>query len=351
MKKLCVFLVSLILVFSLSVTVFAGKIKIDGKVTNEEWLSVSKGAGSDGSKPGTGKLISYLVQYEFDKNGYDLKCRFFACYENAAEEADKSKCGIVLKLGDGEYTNTVSLVQPCDGDTGNYSVRSYVSAETVDFSTYEINSEACITCKDGFDKGSFSFSVQFIDELGNTSNRYTVKAVNADNTSSATEKSTTEKTTKEKTTKEKTTKEKTTKEKTTQATTVKERKTAKPVSTTRHKVTVRQRTTAVKTTQAATEKAKTKKSSAKVKTTLKTTAKKEKYSYSQSTAYEPAVTETTAVQETQMQTGESGISKSTKYKIVACAAAVVLFGVIGVWAVRSRDDTVSDDETKDSKEN
>lgn len=346
MKKLCVFLVSLILVFSLSVTVFAGKIKIDGKVTNEEWLSVSKGAGSDGSKPGTGKLISYLVQYEFDKNGYDLKCRFFACYENSAEEAEKSNCGIVLKLGDGEYTNTVSLAQPCDGDTGDYSVRSYVSAETVDFSTYEINSEACITCKDRFDKGSFSFSVQFIDELGNTSNRYTVRAVNADNTSSATEKSTTEKTTKEKTTKEKTTKEKTT-----QATTVKERKTAKPVSTTRHKVTVRQRTTAVKTTQAATEKAKTKKSSAKVKTTLKTTAKKEKYVYSQSTVYEPAVTETTAVQETQIQTEESGISKSTKYKIVACAAAVILFGVIGVWAVKSRDDTVSDDETKDSKEN
>lgn len=244
-----------------------------------------------------------------------------------------------------------------------------------------------------------------------TTKTTTEKTTKEKTTKTTTEKTTKEKTTKtttEKTTKEKTTKvttEKTTKEKTTKTTTVKttKEKTTKTTTekTTKEKTTkaTTEKTTKAKKTEAdgistfaVTEHSRRTAGTAREKETAKTKAEKTSSAKKSTTKKEPEkvyvfereviVSETSASQPAQTVTlektvffseqavtdnaaykaaaessqaeddgslfGEQGLSKASKYKIIAGVLAFILFTVIGVAAVRTKSeaDAAEDKEKK-----
>lgn len=231
---------------------------------------------------------------------------------------------------------------------------------------------------DGFGE-NISCEFQIIDTDGNYSSVKSVDFTNPDFTTTsttqvptATKKTTKEKTTKEKTTKEKTTKEKTTKETTTKTTTEKttRKKTTKETTQTtkrrtqsktrapyskrtkpdRTKAKTPVRTTVRQTAAASSKAGKTRKTT-KARTTARKNETREYVPYSYE--YEETVTDETAssvTSDTDSVFQEKGLSKSVKYKAATGIAAAVLFGVIGISAVRSRNGQTEEKKDGENKE-
>ncbi len=354
MKKIITALVSVVLILSVSVPGFA--VKIDGNVSNAEWYDV-KAVPIHDKKSGNNVTDSY-VKYEFGKNGYDLYCLFCATYSvSAGEENSTSLAGMTISFDGCEpiVLTADSESQPISlTDNTSYRVTAYAFILENSEKSHQLIVEMLLNYKAGFSADSFRMNAAFIDETGEASNTADIKLTNPYHTT------TTQKTTTEKTTKEKTTRETATKTTTTKATTVKEStsaatKNAKTVSTTRHKVTVRERTTRVKSTlpAAVTVTEKIKKAAARVKESARSyNEKTEKETKPVISAVSASVITETVTESIESEItadasafGETNISRSTKYKTIVGAAAALLFGIIGVWAVRSRSDDNDEDET------
>jgi hypothetical protein len=207
-----------------------------------------------------------------------------------------------------------------------------------------------------------------------TTKEKTTKTTTEKTTKEKTTKTTTEKTTKEKTTK--TTTEKTTKEKTTKTTTEKtarEKKTeADGIST--FAVTEHSRRTAGADREKETAKTKAEKSASEKKSTTKkepekvyvferevivsetsqTPADTVSFTYTETAASSEPVSAETQVRELTEESassgdegslfGEQGLSKASKYKIIAGVLAFILFTVIGVAAVRTKSEADAAEE-------
>ena len=360
------FILIFIMIISASV-ITAGAIVLDGADNNGEWKdydivktfnddSVIEGGFIKAAKE-TGKdsetTINFLIYAEFKQEG-----------------GKPEDPGIIFKFEDNGI-NEIYLSEGTDkltkSDNQKYKIIAVNKYHTGGSYYCEIKAEA----KDGLDN-IVDLTVEFRNkpfEEGEPhafNNAYSVKASfeSEEATKTTAPKPTTEKTTKEKTTKEKTTKEKTTKTTTEKATTTKPEKT----STTKVTTTVtteishrtRRTTTAKPTTEKETEKtakAKTTKA-AEVKTTkAKTTkAKKDSTKAEKSTTeryYSAEAAESTTVitsaeitsEQTSVSTatqtekslfGGEKLSKSSLYKLITGAVALLLFAIIGVSAVRTK---------------
>lgn len=365
------FILIFIMIISASV-ITAGAIVLDGADNNGEWKdydivktfnddSVIEGGFIKAAKE-TGKdsetTINFLIYAEFKQEG-----------------GKPEDPGIVFKFEDNGI-NEIYLSEGTDkltkSDNQKYKIIAVNKYHTGGSYYCEIKAEA----KDGLDN-IVDLTVEFRNkpfEEGEPhafNNAYSVKASfeSEEATKTTAPKTTTKKPTTEKTTKEKTTKEKTTKEKTTKTTTEKAT-TTKPEKTSTTKVTTtvtteishrtRRTTTAKPTTEKETEKtakAKTTKA-AEVKTTKEKTTKAKKAStkaekstterYYSAEAAE-STTVITSAEITSEQTSVSAatqtekslfggekLSKSSLYKLITGAVALLLFAIIGVSAVRTK---------------
>ncbi len=360
------FILIFIMIISASV-ITAGAIVLDGADNNGEWKdydivktfnddSVIEGGFIKAAKE-TGKdsetTINFLIYAEFKQEG-----------------GKPEDPGIIFKFEDNGI-NEIYLSEGTDkltkSDNQKYKIIAVNKYHTGGSYYCEIKAEA----KDGLDN-IVDLTVEFRNkpfEEGEPhafNNAYSVKASfeSEEATKTTAPKTTTKKPTTEKTTKEKTTKEKTTKTTTEKATTTKPEKT----STTKVTTTVtteishrtRRTTTAKPTTEKETEKAAKAKTTkaAEVKTTkAKTTkAKKDSTKAEKSTTeryYSAEAAESTTVitsaeitsEQTSVSTatqtekslfGGEKLSKSSLYKLITGAVALLLFAIIGVSAVRTK---------------
>ena len=368
-KAYCIFL-AFILIFSLSFTSFAANsVKIDGKMSNTEW------SGSDSltiytERSNTSNEVSHAtVKTKFDKDNFVLYFGFSFQVDNAPREGSEN-IGIILEIDGSEsfkidFSNATPTTKV--NASNNSNVKTYenvVAKSSAKTSAGSLEGalmweeESCIAnCEIKYASKkalpeNVSFSVSFVDADGEESSHKMLSAANPNLTTTQVIGTTTkaEKTTKEKTTKEKTTKSTTSKETTTVAKThrVDAKKNSTTKATTTKATTVK--TTAAKVTEkvtsaeAKTEKT-TKEKTTKEKTTKAKTTKTAKTTTKKSTTiyyYEKEV----IISEVSAEAGEAdsngsafnvkSVKRSTLYKILTGIGAAVLFGVIGIWAVKSK---------------
>jgi hypothetical protein len=360
------FILIFIMIISASV-ITAGAIVLDGADNNGEWKdydivktfnddSVIEGGFIKAAKE-TGKdsetTINFLIYAEFKQEG-----------------GKPEDPGIIFKFEDNGI-NEIYLSEGTDkltkSDNQKYKIIAVNKYHTGGSYYCEIKAEA----KDGLDN-IVDLTVEFRNkpfEEGEPhafNNAYSVKASfeSEEATKTTAPKTTTKKPTTEKTTKEKTTKEKTTKTTTEKATTTKPEKTSTTKATTTVTTEIshrtRRTTTAKPTTEKETEKtakAKTTKA-AEVKTTKAKTTKVKKAStkaekstteryYSAEAAESTTVitsaeitseqtSVSTATQTEKSLFGGEKLSKSSLYKLITGAVALLLFAIIGVSAVRTK---------------
>ena len=353
--------ISFILIFAMIITasaIPAGAIILDGADNNGEWKdyeivktfnedSIIEGGFIKAAKE-TGKdsetTVNFLIYAAFKKK--DGKPEdpgvIFKFEDNGLNE-------IYISQGSGKLTKS---------DNQNYKTVA-VNKYYIDGSYYcEIQAQA----KDGLDE-IVDLKLEFRDKPFEEDEPHKFQKAYSIEVSLNPEEAT--KTTAPKATTEKATKEKTTKEKTTKVTTTRET-TTKPEKTTTAKATTtatteishrtRRTTTAKSTTEKKTEKA-SKAKTTKVKTTkakttkAKKTATKAERSLTENYSAEAAVSTTliTSAEMTAEQTtaqtvtetdkslfGGKKLSKSSLYKLITGAVALVLFAIIGVSAVRTK---------------
>ena len=344
MKKAAAVLTAFLLIIFIMVPAFAAKpeIKIDGVVTNNrEWADASNISLLD--KEATGDDFTDIdMKYITDSENNVVYYLFVASKKDSKSiSADEiAQMGISFTP---EGCEEISLRGDNPSAKGNYgNTHSYEAAMTADSQTGTIYCEIKVNYKDGI-PADIRGSVKVFDKYGEASNKINI------NNDVLTKTDKVDNTTKEKTTKEKTTKEKTTTKKTTEKETTTRRvhnpknktviTTTKRVTTTKAiKTTKATTTTAVKTTR---ETTKNNNSSASHPTevVLDIPMETEDYYTEKSTATDVvAITEETT---SASAFGFLNIQKSSLYKIITALCALVLFGVLGVWAVKSRQD---DDE-------
>ncbi len=372
MKRICSLTISILLIFSFSVSAFAYKsVKIDGEIGNAEWInSNSITLFTEKTNP-SNKINQVSVRSKFEEDNYFLYLGFGFTVSNSPQNGSKNT-GIILQLDgcDEEFLLTFENAEQKDTTAENYvnvTVKNTVSSSgfTVTgamkyYIGQSVNCEIEIESKKGLPE-NVCFDVSFIDAEGEKSSFVPVKVENTNvtttrvisPTSAAKEKTTKEKTTKEKTTKATTLKESTTQPKTHRVDKNKNKTTSKATTQKAAAVkTTAEKSTASKASTAKAEKIKTTKAKAS-KTTEKKTSKR---STAKETAYyyekEIIVSEVSnSVAETTSQSvfGFSNVPKSTVYKIITGVCAGVLFGIIGIWAVRSKSEEKHEEEKEEQE--
>ena len=344
MKKAAAVLTAFLLIIFIMVPAFAAKpeIKIDGVVTNNrEWTGAPNISLLD--KEATGDDFTDIdMKYITDSENNVVYYLFVASKKDSksitADEAAQMGISFIP-----EGCEEITLRGDNPSAKGSYSsTHSYEAAMTADSQTGTIYCEIKVNYKDGI-PADIRGNVKAFDKYGEASNKINI------NNDVLTKTDKVDNTTKEKTTKEKTTKK---------ATTAKETTTRrvhnpnyKTVITTTKRATT---TKAVKATETTTAKA--------VKTTRETTKNNNSsashptevvldipmetdvYYPEEETNSEPATDDVVAITEETTSASAFGflnIQKSSLYKIITALCALVLFGVLGVWAVKSRQD---DDE-------
>lgn len=351
MKKVIALISAMLIFMSIPLTAFGNKIEIDGKVSdNKEWAL--------GEYPQDEYLLTEKDPKN-DSNYIDARCIFgkndiayflintmFDEYSKYTEEG-KNNLRIIISFADGNELELYPTDKKSTKSYPEYTVTTYPVFLSNGISYVEME----VIYNDGYGENT-SITVQTVDGYGIYSRKanFSFKTPNnpdywANRTTTVTE-ITTKKTA---TTKAKTTKDfyatKKSADKTHRVDNVKKRTTTKKSTT----VKARKTTTTAKAPK--TTKIKTTKTKA-VKTTRKTYTKviKEKEIYiveattSADTTTLQAVTETVnTVTQTEKSAFSLGdISRSTLYKIITGICALLLFGVIGVWAVKSKDDNDDD---------
>ncbi len=388
MKRLTALLLCLLVtsIFSLTASAAgAGALKIDGRETNGEWHDYRTLFLSPDSGMGNGVDAAFIkFAYVSDNN---LKIYMAAQLRPVPESFEEA--GFSVSFDGGE---TVPVLIS-GGTDKKYEIINDSELRIEGASSYDrdgmIYCELDVTVKSGIGKALES-SFRVIDGSGIPSSETKYSLLNPNYTTTApaeqtaetkteTEKSATEKTTKEKTTKattEKTTKEKTTKattEKTTKEKTTKETTEKTQNSQTVFAVTEHSRRTVSSKAEKTSKAAKT--TAAKTSAQKKSTTRKEPekvyvferevvVSDSPETSYETeSATETVTQTQTaftaaaaqtisQAQTshddgslfGEQGISKASKYKLIAGILAFILFTAVGVAAVRTKAQADNEEE-------
>lgn len=344
MKKAAAVLTAVLLIIFIMVPAFAAKpeIKIDGVVTNNrEWVGTSN--------------ISLLDKEATGNEFTDIDMKYVTDYENnvvyylfvASKKDTKSiTADEIAQMGISftpEGCEEISLRGNNPSAKGSYSsTHSYEAAMTADSQTGTIYCEIKVNYKDGI-PANIRGNVKAFDKYGEASNKINI------NNDVLTKTDKVDNTTKEKTTKEKTTTKKTTEKETTTRrvhnpknktviTTTKRATTTKAVKTTKATT-----TTAVKTTR---ETAKTNNTTTSHPTEviLDIPEETDVYYPEEETNSEPATDDVVVITEETTSASAFGflnIQKSSLYKIITALCALVLFGVLGVWAVKSRQD---DDE-------
>ncbi|MCQ2480631.1 MAG: hypothetical protein MJ121_00785 [Clostridia bacterium] len=342
MKKAAAVLTAFLLIIFIMVPAFAAKpeIKIDGIATNnKEW------AGAQDisllSKEATGNEFTDInMQYIVDYGNNVVYYLFVASEKDSKSvTADEiAQMGISF-IPEGCEEITLRGNNPtAEGSYG--STHSYKAAMTADSQTGTIYCEIKVNYKDGV-PADIRGSVKFFDKYGEASNKINI------NNDVLTKTDTTNK---EKTTKEKTTTKKSTTAKETTTRRVHNPKNKTVITTTKRVTT----TKAIKTTKATTTTAvKTTRETAKTNNTttshpteviLDIPEETDVYYPEEETNSEPATDDVVAITEETTSAsafGFNSIQKSSLYKIITALCALVLFGVLGVWAVKSRQD---DDE-------
>ena len=364
------FILIFIMIISASV-IPAGAIILDGADNNGEWKdypivkmfnadSVIEGGfikAARGIGAASETTVDFLIYAEFKKK--DGKPEdpgiIFKFEDNGLNEIYKSEGSSKLTKCDNQHYKIVAVNKYYN--SGMYYCEMQVEAkdgldETVDLNLEFRDKPFGEEEEHKFNK-PYSIEVSFNPE----------EATKTTATTATTAKPTTEKTTKEKTTKVTTTRETTTKaEKTT---------TAKATTTETTEISHRTRrtTTAKATTEKTTALKTTKEKTTKLKTTKakKTTTRAEKTAterlYS-TNAVETAERTLAAVEETQSgqtsgtatvtETDQSlfggKISKSSLYKLITGAVALVLFAIIGVAAVRTKSEADKAEEKPEDNE-
>ncbi len=350
-------------------------IKIDGADPQNEWPKVSE-ENSDVRIESGDTATVFVVP---DTGNNTVYYRVTALFKKDEER----KVGILMKFDGERIEYTRSSDNYAEGQKTELLNNEYYTVIGAmkcndNEKTTDLMFEAKVIDKDGFDE-NISCGFQTIDTNGNYSSVIRADFTNPDFTTTSTTQApaTTEKTTKEKTTKEKTTKEKTTKEKTTKETTTKTttEKTTRKKTTKETTQTTKRRTqsktrapyskrtkpartkaktpvrTTVRQTAAASSKAGKTRKTAKARTTARKNETREYVPYSYE--YEETVTDETAssvTADTDSVFQEKGLSKSVKYKAATGIAAAVLFGVIGISAVRSRNGQAEEKKDGENKE-
>ena len=372
MKKAVLSAVCVLLMLSVITTVSSGAgdlIKIDGADPQNEWPKVSE-ENSDARIESGDTATVFVVP---DTGNNTVYYRVTASFKKDEER----KVGILMKFDGERIEYTRSSDNYAEGQKTELLNNEYYTVIGAmkcndNEKTTDLMFEAKVIDKDGFDE-NISCGFQTIDTDGNYSSVNKVDFTNPDFTTTSTtqEPTTTEKTTKEKTTKEKTTKEKTTKETTTKTTTEKttRKKTTKATTqTTKRRTQSKTRAPYSKRTKPARTKAQTpvrttvrqtaassKAGKTRKTTKARTTARKNEtredvpYSYEyEETVTDEATSSVTADTDSVFQ--EKGLSKSVKYKAATGIAAAVLFGVIGISAVRSRNGQTEEKKDGENKE-
>lgn len=348
MKRILISVISVLLItaFTLSSFAVATDVVIDGYTGNVEWVGAESETLFNSREDTSSKIANASLKTKFNKNNYDLYIGFSfeVTKDNKEDKINCEMIGIILEIeGCEKFTLDFknAKVNKADGETYN----EVCVTDTVSNTEYKITGAMVfyengnqVNCEVEYETKrelpeSVKFNVCFTDDDGNKSFYKDHTAVNSNLTTTTV---TTQKA--EKTTKEKTTKEKTTKETTTQAKThrVDNKTTTKKATTTKAKAEKTTKATTVKTTAVTTAKEKTtKEKTTKEKTTKATTKAATVYYEKEVVVSEVYVTESTTA-ESDSVFGAKNVSKSTIYKIITGVCAAVLFGVIGIWAVRSK---------------
>lgn len=373
MKRICSLTISILLIFSFSVSALAYKsVKIDGEIGNSEWInSNALTLFTERTNP-SNKINQVSVRSKFEEDNYFLYLGFGFTVSNSPQNGSKNT-GIILNLEgcDEEFRLTFENAELKDGEIENYenvtaknSVSSSGFTVTGAMKYYKGQSVSCeieIESKKGLPE-NVCFEVSFIDAEGEKSSFVPVKVENTNITTTRVISPTTaakEKTTKEKTTKEKTTKATTLKETTTQPKThrVDRNKTSTTVKATTQKTTAvkttAEKTTASKVTTTKAEKVKTSKAkaseAAKKKSTKRSAEKTGTAYYYEKEIIVSEVSNSAAETTAQSVFGFSNVPKSTVYKIITGVCAGVLFGIIGIWAVRSKSEEKHEEEKEEQE--
>ena len=359
MKKITALILVLLMFILIPITAFGNRINIDGIPKNGEW--------DLGDNPKNEYLID---QYDTNNKSSLISVRCLLKMDNTAYYQINTKIKDYAKLSDEEKANIKVYVTPEGHDEIIFSVSNIKYDDTNESKEISVYAEARfdasgyifiemeVTYNEGLGN-NVDISVQTTDGDGKSSyvKDFSFKTPNnpdywAYRTTTA-EEDTTKKaaTTKSKTVKDKYSTKKRT-EKTHRIDNVSKRTTTKKATTVKAKKTT---TTAkaVKTTKAKTTKVKAAKTTR--KTYTKVVKEKEIYIVEATTS-----ADTTTLQSiietvnTETQTEKSAfslddISRSTLYKIITGICALLLFGVIGVWAVKSKDDN-DDDQDENNKE-
>ena len=361
MRKAIIAVLSVILVFAAAIPVFSAKkpdIKIDGDLSDrQEWAEAT--TEDDTVNPQKAKYVATHTKYIVDEQNNTIYYAIIATSNvNLPENTEDQRYIAITMPDDREYEFSGSGRDTSDD---NYDIT--YSCKTNDKPCEFYFEMSVVFEKDGWNNDDVTVKYQVYDYEKHTftEKKITVPFGHQNNPEDyGTTDSSGSKTTKA---------SKTTTEKSTKATTQKLTGGSR-VPTTRRGVTTSAATTTKKPTEPQTTAAKT--TSAKVRTTkAKTTrTRTTKAQSSRETAsYAAGTGETTVVYmldaealsalintttaETQADRSAFGIKtipRSTLLKGVTAAAALILFGIIGAWAVKSRsdDDVPPKDEKEDS---
>lgn len=360
MRKAIIAVLSVILVFAAAIPVFSVKAPdIDGDMSdNTEWLGSEYISVKDNTDSKFGNLHAFCLEDKGNNTVYyavKTSLKSVTSTSTGEEDSERDLRGAVI-----EMPNKTKYVFPDDEvEDTEYDI-SYAVGKSKNNS--EVYFEMKVVYKDpDWNRNDVTVKIQLSDDEGNISKKVEI-TVKGKNSTSPEDYGTTDSSGGKTTKASKTTTEKSTK------TTTQKLTGGSRVPTTRRGVTTSAATTTKKPTEPQTTAAKT--TSAKVRTTkAKTTrtrttkaqSSRETASYAADTgettvvymldaeALSALINTTTA--ETQADRSAFGIKtipRSTLLKGVTAAAALILFGIIGAWAVKSRSD--DDEPPKDEKE-
>lgn len=366
MRKAIIAVLSVILVFAAAIPcIHASATEIDGYIKNDERVN-PQGAFSGGTASNYSNI--YVFHSEYDNYVY---CGIDADGKNI-DDVEEEKRGATVRI-EGKVFDDASVESEtikCDYvesrlkqtvSTGDY-VAEYAFYESRSKKEYDFHFEILIDFKNpDWNQDNVIITIKLFDEEHDPTDGNEI-IIKGKSSTSPEDYGTTDSSGSKTTKASKTTTEKSTK------TTTQKLTGGSRVPTTRRGVTTSAATTTKKPTEPQTTAAKT--TSAKVRTTkAKTTrTRTTKAQSSRETAsYAAGTGETTVVYmldaealselintttaETQADRSAFGIKtipRSTLLKGVTAAAALILFGIIGAWAVKSRSD--DDEPPKDEKE-
>ncbi len=312
MKRVTRGIVALLMMISLTLTASAEKIniKIDGKNENKEWFDAQTEILFKESEQNGNNVVTAVMKYLFDTSSENRVYCMISVWTKEITDGGLPK--VKFSINGSEmitvYAETEETPHPLINND-DYLIDACLKTETSDSYILEIKFDD----KSGLG-GAPSWTVQVGDEQGVLSD---ARGGRFENPLYTTPASTTEKTTVRKTTVRAGKTEKNT------------QRTTRPTTT--YKSHLTKKASAEKTTVKA-EKAVSSKAAEKV-----TTEKP----YSEAKSSEALRISTSAVSTAaggDSLFDESGLSRASVYKIAVCAGAVILFGILGLWAIRTRAD-------------